>query len=265
MFMIIISFAATSNVSSFLRQLEDESGMTAFLDDDLTEAQRQVVLQSVLMVSNVSSARMIEPDEAMLDIQDVLGIDFGDLFGEGNPLQYSIVVLTYDLRLQEETIERVAAIFGIDSVSAPIDLTDTLIGINNTMAIVGLALIALFAIFSIIIITNTIKLTVNNRRNEIIIMKYVGATDWFIRWPFIIEGMLIGIFGGVIPLTATWFFYDSIVGSLSGDGIAGAVLGDFAFRSAAEIFPVLIPVVILMGASIGVLGSATSMRKHLNV
>jgi len=261
MIMIIVSFVATTNVSQFLRQLEDESGITVLLEDDLTDAQRQVIMQSILMVSNVSGARIIDPDEALRNLEHgewLYGLE--GLIGAGNPLRYSIVVETYDLRLQEETIERVAEIFGVYFVTSPTDLTDILINLNNGMAIVGLALIALFAIFSIIIITNTIKLTVNNRRNEIIIMKYVGATDWFIRWPFVIEGILIGIIGGVIPLVIAWFTYDGIVAWLS-----SGFLSEFTFRTIAEIFPFLTPIVIFVSAGIGVLGSVSSMRKHLNV
>ncbi|MCL2752568.1 MAG: permease-like cell division protein FtsX [Defluviitaleaceae bacterium] len=264
MIMIIISFTATSNVRLFLDHLENTAGMTVHLDDELTDAQRQVVIQSVLMVSNVANVRLVDPEEALLNMQEQFGFVVGALMDE-NPLGYSLITDIYDLRLQDETIEQISTIFGVYSIDASADLTDAFIRINNGMAIVGLALIALFGIFSIIIITNTIKLTVNNRRNEIIIMKYVGATDWFIRWPFIIEGILIGVLGGIIPLVITWFTYDGIISSLTGNELSGALLGGFPFRTTAEIFPILIPIVVLMGASIGVLGSASSMRKHLNV
>jgi len=121
------------------------------------------------------------------------------------------------------------------------------------------------AILSIAIITNTIKLTVNSRRNEIIIMKYVGATDWFIRWPFVIEGVLIGMFGGILPLGIIWFLYDGIIENVTQSGLFAVLLEGFPVRSSMDIFPIITPFILLLGMLIGVLGSITSMRKHLNV
>ena len=121
----------------------------------------------------------------------------------------------------------------------------------------------ILGVLAVVIITNTIKLTVNNRRNEIIIMKYVGATDWFIKWPFVIEGMLIGIVGAVIPLGIAWFSYDGLVDNVRYSEFA--MFMQLPFRSASELFPIFAPVTVILGVGIGVLGSISAMRKYLSV
>ncbi|MCL2575438.1 MAG: permease-like cell division protein FtsX [Defluviitaleaceae bacterium] len=266
MIMVIASFAATSNLNLFLDHLESTVGMTVFLDEDLSEAGRDIVGQTIMVVENVRDIRIITPEEALENMERQWGMNIEALQGDANPLRWSYMVELYDLSLQSQTVDAVSLIFGVHSIDASADISDTLVFINNVVAIVGLIIIAVLGILSIVIITNTIKLTVNSRRNEIVIMKYVGATDWFIRWPFIIEGVLVGVLGALIPLVAAWFAYDNLVASLTGDtGIFAAMLRGLPFRTTAEIFPFVAPIIILLGAGIGVLGSASSMRKHLNV
>jgi len=109
---------------------------------------------------------------------------------------------------------------------------------------------------------NTIKLTVFIRKNEINIMKYVGATDWFIRWPFVIEGIIIGFIGAVIPCIVCWLGYDGIAGFINGIPL----LTSFAqLKSASDIFYVIAPIGLLIGIALGSIGSISSLEKHLNV
>jgi cell division transport system permease protein len=271
MVMVILSFAATSNVSLFLDYLESSVGITVHIDDNLTEGQLEFLQQQISAAGNVSMARFVSPDEALVDLARVLGDDYGiiktALEGEENPLRRTFVVELENVRLQRETIETFETFFGIAYIDASTEAAEMLISANNVLAIVGFVVVALFGIFSVVIITNTIKITVNSRRNEIVIMKYVGATDSFIRWPFILEGVLIGIIGGIIPLVATWFAYENLVESMttSGSGLIYMLVREFPFRTTGEIFPLLIPIILILGAGIGVLGSVSSIRKHLNV
>ena len=142
-------------------------------------------------------------------------------------------------------------------------LTDTLMAIDAIFKIVSVVIIAILAIISIGIIMNTIKLTVFIRKNEIGIMKYVGATDWFIRWPFIVEGVIIGLIGAAIPSVISWLSYDRIVDYFN---THISVLNTLvSLKSGSEIFIVTIPVALLVGALLGAVGSITSVRKHLRV
>lgn len=152
---------------------------------------------------------------------------------------------------------------GIESIRHAQQLTDTLMAIDAIFKIVSVVIIAILAIISIGIIMNTIKLTVFIRKNEIGIMKYVGATDWFIRWPFIVEGVIIGLIGAAIPSIISWLSYDRIVDYFN---THISVLNTLvALKSGGEIFIVTIPVALLVGALLGAVGSITSVRKHLRV
>lgn len=152
---------------------------------------------------------------------------------------------------------------GIESIRHAQQLTDTLMAIDAIFKIVSVVIIAILAIISIGIIMNTIKLTVFIRKNEIGIMKYVGATDWFIRWPFIVEGVIIGLIGAAIPSVISWLSYDRIVDYFN---THISVLNTLvSLKSGSEIFIVTIPVALLIGALLGAVGSITSVRKHLRV
>ena len=148
---------------------------------------------------------------------------------------------------------------GIESIRHAQQLTDTLMAIDAIFKIVSVVIIAILAIISIGIIMNTIKLTVFIRKNEIGIMKYVGATDWFIRWPFIVEGVIIGLIGAAIPSVISWLSYDRIVDYFN------THISVVSLKSGSEIFIVTIPVALLVGALLGAVGSITSVRKHLRV
>ena len=119
------------------------------------------------------------------------------------------------------------------------------------------------AAISVVIITNTIKLSVFTRRTEISIMKYVGATDWFIRWPFVIEGIIIGIVGAAIPIIIAWPLYNKLVDVIYAQ--IPMVQNLVSFKFGIDIFSVLLPFALLFGALLGVIGSTISLRKHLNV
>ena len=152
---------------------------------------------------------------------------------------------------------------GIESIRHAQQLTDTLMAIDAIFKIESVVIIAILAIISIGIIMNTIKLTVFIRKNEIGIMKYVGATDWFIRWPFIVEGVIIGLIGAAIPSVISWLSYDRIVDYFN---THISVLNTLvSLKSGSEIFIVTIPVALLVGALLGAVGSITSVRKHLRV
>ena len=152
---------------------------------------------------------------------------------------------------------------GIESIRHAQQLTDTLMAIDAIFKIVSVVIIAILAIISIGIIMNTIKLTVFIRKNEIGIMKYFGATDWFIRWPFIVEGVIIGLIGAAIPSVISWLSYDRIVDYFN---THISVLNTLvSLKSGSEIFIVTIPVALLVGALLGAVGSITSVRKHLRV
>ena len=152
---------------------------------------------------------------------------------------------------------------GIEKIMHAQGATSTLAAIDTVVRVVSVILVLLLCVVSVGIIMNTIKLTVFVRRNEISIMKYVGATDWFIRWPFIIEGLLIGIIGAIIPCAVSWYSYDKMITVIYDK--APIIKRLFQFVGSQEIFMRIVPVCLLLGALLGAIGSITSIRKHLNV
>ncbi len=140
---------------------------------------------------------------------------------------------------------------------------DVIIGINNIIRIASIIIILFLGLVSVIIIMNTIKLTVNNRKIEINIMKYVGATDSFIRWPFIIEGMIIGLIGAAIPTALCWFSYGKAIDLINAN--IPALTSLVEFKSVYSVFAVLIPFSLVLGVIIGAIGSVTSIKRHLLV
>lgn len=152
---------------------------------------------------------------------------------------------------------------GIEKIMHAQGATSTLAAIDTVVRVVSIILVILLCIVSVGIIMNTIKLTVFIRKNEISIMKYVGATDWFIRWPFIIEGLLIGIIGAIIPCLVTWYSYDKMIDVIYDK--APIIERLFHFVNGEEIFLKVVPLCLLLGALLGAIGSINSIRKHLNV
>lgn len=152
---------------------------------------------------------------------------------------------------------------GIELISHAQQVTDTLITIDTAFKLVSVILIAILGIVSIGIIMNTIKLTVFIRKNEINIMKYVGATDWFIRWPFIIEGVIIGLIGAIIPSVICTLGYIKLYSLFNTEYSILKVIGQL--KPAMDIFTVVIPIALIVGMLIGAVGSISSIRKHLNV
>jgi len=152
---------------------------------------------------------------------------------------------------------------GIYKISAPQSAADSLAAIKNTVRIISFILIIVMGIISTSIIINTIKLTVLLRKNEINIMKYVGATDRFIRGPFIVEGLFIGIIGAIIPCIISWISYDELISIINQD--VSVIKRLFEFSPSAEIFAFIAPISLLFGGGLGALGSITSVRRHLKV
>lgn len=151
---------------------------------------------------------------------------------------------------------------GIEKIKHLKEITDMLVTMNIVVRICSLVLIGILCVISVGIIMNTIKLTVFIRKNEINIMKYVGATDWFIRWPFIIEGIVIGLIGAVIPCVICWLGYDGIAGFLNEFPLFKSVA---QLKAAADIFGSIVPISLIIGVILGAIGSISSLEKHLNV
>ena len=264
-FMIIISYCALTNVNYMLTQIEESIGISIFLEDDADADTVLALNDQLVTMEYVDSVRYISSEEALdemkqsWDAEDILS-GFDETI---NPLTGSFEVNLTDISHQSEGVEKIEQLDGVRKIRSSETETEFLVKLSHFLRIFGGVLILALAAISVVIITNTIKLSVFTRRTEISIMKYVGATDWFIRWPFIIEGIIIGIVGASIPIIIAWPLYNKLI-SIIYEQIP-MIHSIVSFRFGIDIFSILLPVALIFGALLGVLGSNISLRKHLNV
>lgn len=264
-FIVAFSVCVMSNLEYILAQIEDSVGVVAFLDDDVTADDVVRIGDEINAIDHVTLATYVSPQEALdelkveWDADDILsGFD-----GENNPLSHSFEIEMDNIANQGQIVTALEQIDGVRKVSHAQSETEILLKINKVISVVGIVAILILALISVVIIMNTIKLSVFNRRVEINIMKYVGATDWFIRWPFLIEGLLIGLIGAIIPMVVGWFIYERILSVMTAS--FPAIVNLVQFRYAIDIFGTLVPCSLVGGMLLGVLGSMSSIRKHLKV
>ena len=265
--MFVLMFAIAVNVDFMLHQLSSTLGFNIVVSDDATAAEKDTLYTHIQNTEHVAGVRFISADEGLMDFIESLGDD-GDTFldlVDSNPLPHKFEIHVDDPRYMEIVVRNIVNIGG-DTVEQVVQQTPTvnaLIAFNRAVRIASVVIVAVFISISIVIIINTIKLTVNNRQTEIGIMKYVGATDWFIRWPFIIEGILIGIIGALIATVAFSYVYTLI---LNADAAIFDIIGELVLlRPAYEMLPLTSFAAIPMGIAIGATASIVSVRRYLKV
>jgi len=264
MLIVAVFYCLAVNIEFFLNRLEGDIGITVFVYNDVDAAGLQQLHDEILAINNITSVRYISHPQAfemvMADFEDP-GIFEGmppDIF----PRSFNIEITS--LRYHDDVARGLEALIplGIERIRQDQNIARMVVNISNMVRWVSAALIFILFVVSVIIITNTIRITVNARQAEINIMKFVGATDWFIRWPFVIEGILIGIIGSIVPMALVWVGYGRATRLVED---AMPLIDFLEFRPAYEIFVILFPAVLLLGALVGTIGSGVSIRKHLHV
>lgn len=262
------SFCMVNNLQYMLAQLEDDIGIAAFMPNNVTAEQVETVKKEIEAVEHVTEVEYVSPDAALEDLKKELDADdiLAGLEGENNPLSNSFNISVDDIKNQQSVLQQLNGLKekgDLENIKDAHSETEVLIKLNTIISIIGIVVIAILVIISVVIIVNTIKISVFTRKTEINIMKYVGATDWFIRWPFIIEGVLIGLIGALIPMLIAWPAYAKSVTMIY--DFFPIIQNMVTFRDSTEIFSILLPFSLLFGILLGVIGSVTSIRKHLKV
>jgi len=263
-FIVAVVYMTGANVEYFVRQLEETMGLVVFVEENTTHAQMMRLESQIEALPHVANVTLITREEALESLRARIG---SDVIMQGleldNPLRDSFVIELTDLQFQENVAGMLEGLRneGVASIRRDADLAGALTTLSNVVSVVSAILVLILGVISIIIITNTIRITVNARKTEINIMKYVGATDWFIRWPFVIEGMLIGLIGGAIPALIARFGYGRVIRTIG--GIQELAFIDFMPED--EIFIYVLPFALILGTVIGLLGSSWSVKKHLKV
>ncbi len=250
------------NLTSMAGDLEGNYQIVAIVDEAVSDEGLIAIGQQLKATPNVESAILNTNEERLASLKDRMGENgtLLDRYQDDNPLRNMYLITLTDLSKSSETVDVMDDIAGIIKIQQNEESIDKLVSIANYIRNFSLWIIIALAIVSIFIISNTIKLTVYTRRKEINIMKFVGATDWFIRWPFIIEGIAIGIIGAGASIAIIMAGYGAIVNVVNSLNIMF-----FTVKPLTELTGIIIGSSLGLGAILGGLGSLISVRKHLNV
>lgn len=261
LFILGVFLILVTNMTKMASSLESQVQISAYLNDALTDEGRDEVETMIKDMKSVSKIEYVTKEQALKILQDRLGEQkkILDALGDSNPLPNSFTVTVKNASDVKKTAVMIADLYGVEEVKYGQDVAANLFDLTHLIRVFGFLLMLLLTGATIFIISNTIRLTVFARRKEIAIMKYVGATDWFIRWPFILEGMGLGFIGGGISAIVLRSFYSAMVNK---------VASTLAFFPMVEQFPFLNYVtigIITAGIVIGILGSTISLKKFMEV
>lgn len=261
------SMLFTININEMVGYFESQNEIMVFLDDDIEGDELTEFDQKLKSISNISSAVFISREEGLRDWMDKLEDD-GTLLEwllEDNPLQNSYRVTVRDLSMMTDTVSMIEDINGVDTISASNEVAQAVTGLKQAVAIGGTAVVAILAAVSLSIVANTIRITVFNRRKEISIMKYVGATDAFIRLPFLSEGILLGFISATLAFFILWGGYYALGEWLNQSVLtwAGLVMSNIVtFESVALRLYLSF---LGAGVAIGGIGSVMFVGKYIKV
>ncbi|NLY44028.1 MAG: ABC transporter permease [Clostridiaceae bacterium] len=251
----------SSNLNYIGDQVKDQWEIKAFVDENVPDGQLDRIRLEIKKIQYVKECILETEEQALENYKKQLGEDSYVLegFEQFNPLRNSFIIHLSDVQYAEQVVQELKKVNGIVKVNNHRETIEKILKITEFVRMGSFWVMVLLAFIAVFIISNTIKLTVFARRREISIMKYVGATDWFIRWPFIIEGMIIGLIGGILSLAVVCYAYDYIVNLLHHS------ISFFKIRQLSEVFEGMAIILISFGACIGTLGSLLSIRKYLRV
>ncbi len=257
-------FILMININSLAQGAKDQfDTIQVYLKEEITQEEIGQAGEDIKEIEGIKEVQFESKKDALKKMKEGWG-EHGYLLDglEENPLPDSYIIYLEDIQYSTMVVNEIQSLENIEEVKFYKDIIDKLIGITNFIKIVGLVIIVILIAISIFIIGNTIKLTVAARRREINIMKYVGATNWFIRWPFFFEGTLLGVIGAMIATTIVYFAYDYVYNIIANQ--LYVIIIAYILPS-GYILSSLIYIFIVLGAGIGALGSIMSMRKHLRV
>lgn len=257
-------FMIIENLNNAVETLETQQGIQVFIQKTATDAQMEQIGEQIQAIDGVNKVTFVSKEDALNQTKEKLKDKQALIAGwdESNPFKASYLVTLTDLKLSSQVQDEIKKIDNIDSIQSRDETINGLVAIANGVRIVSAVILTLLVLISIFIIGNTIKLTVHARRKEISIMKYVGATDSFIRWPFVIEGIIIGIVAALLSILVLGIAY-----SLITNAAANSIIGTMGIKllSFTDMTTLLVIVYMVLGIGIGALGSSISMRKYLQV
>ena len=270
LFMFGIFYCIVANFQFMVHSAESNVGVSVFFESEVTEEQILDIQKQIDAREEVDSTNYISADEAWENFKEGYYFPDGDQgilegLDQDNPLKDSASIQVYlkDTSKQNDLVKFISGIEGVRNVNASEIMADSFTNFSKLIGYISIGIILILVFVAIFLISNTVMIGITVRKEEIAIMKYIGATDLFVRGPFIIEGMTIGLIGSCIPVLLLRFLYPRVV---------EFVLGHFSilsrlliFMDASSIFKVLIPASLGIGLGIGFIGSYLTVRKHVRV
>ena len=263
MFVFGIFFLIGQNVQNVIKQVEEQQAMQVFIKPDATEQEITDLGTKIREIEYVNKAEYVTKEDALNTVKTWLKDSQGllDPYAKNNPFKASYVVTLTDLSKIQEVESKIALFEQVNNITVRNETINRLLDIANGIKTVSAVILVLLIFISIFIIANTIKLTVHARRKEISIMKYVGATNGFIRWPFMVEGIIIGVMSAMFSVLVLGIVYNYITGRAA--GMAQTI--QINLLQFSDTFSLLILIYLVLGIGIGTIGSAISMKKYLEV
>ena len=267
-FLFGLFYSIVVNFNYIVEKAEEGVAITVFFNEDATDEQKEEIGKELEAADGVLEVNYVSADDAWSQFQDEYFGDNADLaegFQTDNPLANSDNYEVYmsDVSKQSDVVKFAEGMDGVRSVNRSDVVAKTLTSVNRLVGYVSIAIIAILLAVSIFLISNTVTMGITVRREEIAIMKYIGAKDSFVRAPFVIEGLLIGVIGALIPLALLYFMYDKAVAYVM---TRFSLLNNIIdFLPVTTIYRTLLPIGIALGVGIGFVGSFFTIRKHLRV
>lgn len=264
LFLFGLFYAILTNFEHMVKTAEEGVSVTVFFDEGISDERIAEIGEMIKKRAEVREVNYVSAEDAWNTFKDEYLGEYSDGFTE-NPLEdcANYEIYMNDVSMQPALVKYLESVDGVRKINQSALTAQTLTGVNAIIEYVSIGIIAILFAVSIFLISNTVTIGISVRKEEIQIMKYIGATDFFVRAPFVIEGMVIGFIGSLIPLAAVYLIYNQAMLYLAERFQYLSQL--MQFLSVEEIFATLIPVCIGLGVGIGFIGSFTTVRKHLSV
>lgn len=263
---ISITVLVMMNLNIIMGNIEDTNQIAIFIEEGVSEEQLTHIRSVLENNTNLSEVQYISKEEARDRFIQNMGDD-ANLFDylEENPMPETFMVRVADVSMIRPVVTMLTSIDGVEKINAPYEFAGALVNIKNTFTVIIAAILLVLIIVSVVIVSNTIRTSVFARRNEITIMKYVGATNGFIKLPFFVEGCFVGVLAGVAAWGLTWFIYDSVFSLFTDNLTLWEMFGFFNLIPFGNVSAIVLLSCCLAGAALGVAGTMISMGKYLKV
>lgn len=266
LFLFGIFYFVVANFQYMIKTAETSVGVTVFFDTGVSEAKIKTIGNEIQKRAEVSKVVYISAEETWNNYKEkYLSEELVETFGDDNPLADSASYSVYvnDISMQESLVKYISKIDGVRQVNHSDSVAEGLESFNSLVGYVSAAIIIILLAVAIFLISTTVTMGISIRKEEIYIMRLIGATDFFIRSPFIVEGIIIGFLGSLLPLVGLYFIYHKVISYITEKYIN--IFSTFEFLKINDIFSNLIPISLAIGIGIGFIGSFMTVRKHLRI